>query len=322
MPAVRAADLRRVGLRLRDRDAARDERAQGRHDDALDAFAVAQRVRRVDDVVRRRAEMHEALRVVGHLRADDVHERTHVVTCLGLFLRDLLRRDAVRRAGDRVRGAAVADAGVGHRLRERALDPRLIADGRGRGEVWLQRLEQRGVAAVEAAVDRRDRVEAVLDGHALIANTFAAISCAHHAQAASELVIAGREDLGREDAGVRSARLADRDGRDRDPARHLHGRKERVEAAGDRVRSGERDADDRTRGVRGDRAREMGRAAGAADEHLHAARARLANPIAQRVRRAVRREHAHLAFDTEAAQRLDGDLHDGLVRRGAHEDAH
>ena len=107
--------------------------------------------------------MHEALRVVGHLRADHVDERANVVTGLRLFLGDLLRRDAVRGTRDRVRGGAVADADVGHRLREHALDPRLIADRRGGGKVGLQRLEQGGVAAVEAAVDRRDRVEAVLD---------------------------------------------------------------------------------------------------------------------------------------------------------------
>src|SRR6185503_1676189 len=49
--SVRAPDLRRVGLGLGDRDAARDERTERWHDDALDTLAVPQRVRRVDDVV-------------------------------------------------------------------------------------------------------------------------------------------------------------------------------------------------------------------------------------------------------------------------------
>src|SRR5438034_154796 len=120
MTAVRAPDLGCVGLRLGDGDAFGDEHGKGRHDHAVDALAVAERVRRVDDVVACRAEMHEALCLVGHVRADDVDERPHVVPGARLLLGHLLRGDAVGGARDRVPDALIGNADVRKRKRERA----------------------------------------------------------------------------------------------------------------------------------------------------------------------------------------------------------
>ena len=115
MTAVGAPDLRRLGLGFGDADALRDEHRDRRHDDPLDALAVAKRVGRVDDVVARRSEMHEALRLIGHLRADDVHEGAHVVARPRLLFRDLLGGDAIGSARDRVGNLPIAEPDVGER---------------------------------------------------------------------------------------------------------------------------------------------------------------------------------------------------------------
>ena len=88
VPAVGAADLRRVGLGLGERDEPRGEHAEPRQRDLLDRAAVAERVRGVDDVVRGRAEVHVARVLVLELAADDVHERAHVVAGALLLLGD------------------------------------------------------------------------------------------------------------------------------------------------------------------------------------------------------------------------------------------
>ena len=130
----------------------------------------------------------------------------------------------------------------------------------------------------------------------------------------------GREDFRREDARVRGAGVADRDRRDRHAAWHLHRREERIEPARDRVRRHERHADDRKGRERGDRAGEMRRAAGAADDHAHAARLERVDPRAESLRGPVRREHPGLHLDAEGAERLGGESHGGLVRGRAHDD--
>src|SRR5213594_1978283 len=98
--------------------------------------------------------MHEAFRLVGHLRADDIDERADVVAGARLLLRDFLRGDAVRSARDGVRDRLVTYADVRERECERALDPRLVLRrGRG-GEVRVERLVQTLIAPVEARIER------------------------------------------------------------------------------------------------------------------------------------------------------------------------
>ena len=173
MAAVRAADLRRVGLALGDGDAPRHERGDRRHEHALDALAVAERVRGVDDVVARGSEVDVPARLLGDLRADHVHERAEVMARLGLLVRDLLRQDLVGGARDGVRDRAIADALVGEGHGERALDARLVAHHGGGREVRMERTVDPGIAPIEAVVERREGVEAVRDRHP--ASTLAAM---------------------------------------------------------------------------------------------------------------------------------------------------
>src|SRR5687767_4330376 len=177
MPPVRAADLPRLGFRLGDLDAHRDRAREAWHDDLLDALAVAQRIGGVDDVVRRRAEVDEPLRVIRDLRSDDVHQGAHVVARLRLLLRDLGGDDLVARRLDRVGDAFRAEPGLRHRPRERALDAGLVADRRLLREVRVELAVELRVTAVEAVVERRDRVEARVEGPlAHEDRTFAAIA--------------------------------------------------------------------------------------------------------------------------------------------------
>ena len=78
-----------------------------------------------------------------------------------------------------------------------------------------------------------------------------------------------REDADGEQAGV--AGVADRDRGDRDAGRHLHDREQRVHAV--EVLERHRDADHRQRRDRGEHAGQVGRSAGAGDDH-RAARGR------------------------------------------------
>ena len=68
---------------------------------------------------------------------------------------------------------------------------------------------------------------------------------------------------GREQRGVLG--IADGDGRDGDPARHLHDREQRVQAA--EVLRRDRHADDRQHRLGGEHARQVGGPAGAGDDH-------------------------------------------------------
>src|SRR5207237_10862808 len=76
-------------------------------------------------------------------------------------------------ARGRLRGGVAGDAEVREGERERALDPGLVLRGRGRGEVWIERLVEGLVSAVKTRIERRDGVEAAGDGHP--ARTFAAM---------------------------------------------------------------------------------------------------------------------------------------------------
>ncbi len=125
--AVRAAGLRRLRLAFRERDEPRREQPEPREHHLLDRFAVPPGVRGVDDVHRRRTEMHEAPRVGRDLRADHVDERAHVVTDARLLGVDRGGADPLGCRGDRVGGGPWRDALVRQGPRERRLGLRLRA---------------------------------------------------------------------------------------------------------------------------------------------------------------------------------------------------
>ena len=99
---------------------------------------------------------------------------------------------------------------------------------------------------------------------------------------------------------VGGARGADGEGRHRHAGRHLHDRQQRIETAeGLRLH---RHAEHRQARLGGGHAGQVGRAAGAGDQHLEAARARAGGVLEQQVGRAVRGHHAHLVGDAELVE--------------------
>ena len=93
---------------------------------------------------------------------------------------------------------------------------------------------------------------------------------------------AAPEDLRREDRGV--ARVVQADARDGHARGHLHDREDRVEAAGGGQAAGQRHADHRQVGVRGDGAGQRRGDAGAGDDHAQAAHARVLGVLGDRRR--------------------------------------
>ena len=117
---------------------------------------------------------------------------------------------------------------------------------------------------------------------------------------AASAMVAERDHLRGEHAGVCRAGLADRHRRHRHARRHLHGRQQRVHAL-QRGRI-DRHADHRTRRVRGDDARQMRGGAGADDEDLHAALMRFVDQAHHARGRPMRGGHRHLPRDAEFVQ--------------------
>ena len=141
--------------------------------------------------------------------------------------------------------------------------------------------------------------------------------CLYSSNALRNRLVAQRQNLRREHAGVRRAGLADRYRRDRHAGRHLNGRQQRVEP----VQCGRVDwnADDRLRHVRRDDTAEVRGGAGTDDEDAHAARAGLGQQPHDALRRAVRRGDGHLDGDAELLQHIDSALHDRGIVLGTHE---
>ena len=90
---------------------------------------------------------------------------------------------------------------------------------------------------------------------------------------------------------------------------------------GGRVLRGQRHADHRQLGVRGDDAGQRRRQAGAGDDHPQAAHLRVLGVVGHDVGLAMRRHHAHLVADAALLELLAGLLHLGHVALGAHHDA-
>ena len=111
----------------------------------------------------------------------------------------------------------------------------------------------------------------------------------------------------------------DRHRRHRDAPRHLHDRKQAVEAVELRQRHGH--TDDRQGGHRRQHARQVGRPAGPGDQDPQAAAGRLLAVGQHLARGAVSRRHPHLVGDLEALEHLCRTLHHGQVRRAAHDDS-
>src|SRR5260221_3508872 len=170
-----AARLRGVGLALGERDEPRREQAEARQQDLLDRFAVAPGVRGVDDVHRRRAEMHEPARVLGDPVADLVHQGADVVADARFLGVHLGGADPTGGLRDRVGGLLGGEALLGERARERGLGLRLRAHAPFFGEVRVERRVELLVTAVEPRVEGRDRVEARGERHG--DRILAAIDC-------------------------------------------------------------------------------------------------------------------------------------------------
>src|SRR2546430_1226645 len=82
-----------------------------------------------------------------------------------------------------------------------------------------------------------------------------------------------------------------------------------IAASAERLRWDGGDADRGPRRERGDRPREVCRAAGPADDDAHAARLKRIDPLAERLGRAVRRETPRLGVDAEPLEHVGGQTH-------------
>ena len=133
-----------------------------------------------------------------------------------------------------------------------------------------------------------------------------------------QLRIGDGQDLGCEQRGVHGS--VDRHRGDGDAGGHLYGGQQRVQA----VERGalDRDADHGQRGVRRDRAGEVGGFSGGADQYAEAVFPRRNRKGARLLRRPVRRENVHLSGHTETFQRLDGFFNDGQVAVTAHDNSY
>ena len=110
------------------------------------------------------------------------------------------------------------------------------------------------------------------------------------------------EDLGREQAGVRG--VADGDGRDRDAARHLDDREQRVQAA--EVLRRDRHADDRQERLGGEHPGQVRGTAGAGDDDPDARGRGLLGVAEQVVGRPMRGHDPQLGGDAELGEDRDG----------------
>ncbi len=123
--------------------------------------------------------------------------------------------------------------------------------------------------------------------------------------------IMGRQHGHGEQRGVGGAGFADGEGGDRNAARHLHDGQQRIEAL--QMLRRHRHAEHRHDGLGGQHARQMGRAAGAGDDGLEAARLCRGGVVEEQIRRAMRRNDARLVGHAELLEHLRRRLHDGPV---------
>ena len=123
---------------------------------------------------------------------------------------------------------------------------------------------------------------------------------------------------GGQQRGIGCPRLADRQRADRNPARHLQDRKQRI-LAFQRMRV-HRHAEDGQRGHRCGHAGQVRRAPGTGDDDLEPGLARAACELVEPLRRAMGGHDAGVVTDSQGVKRFCGVLHRGPVRLAAHDD--
>src|SRR5579871_2495939 len=133
-----------------------------------------------------------------------------------------------------------------------------------------------------------------------------------------DALIGGGDDLRREYAGIGRAGFTNGHGGDGNSRGHLHHREKRVEA--EQGSGGNGDSDDRERGFGGDHAGQVGRAAGAGDDDLHATPFKGARVLAGARRRAMRRGDVDFVGNTELVEDFRGLIHDLEVGVADHND--
>ncbi len=128
------------------------------------------------------------------------------------------------------------------------------------------------------------------------------------------------EDRGGKKRGIDRARLADREGGDRYPGRHLDDRQQAVDAL--QHAAFDRHAQHRQRRQRRRHARQVGGPAGAGNDHPQAALARTFRVTVEPVGRAMGGNDPRLAADAEPIERAGGVLHRFPIGLAAHDDAY
>ncbi len=144
------------------------------------------------------------------------------------------------------------------------------------------------------------------------------LPCAPGVEPLGDLRVRQRQHRGRQQCGVDRARLADGQRADRDAARHLHDRQQRILAfQGMRI---DRHTEHRQWCHRRRHAGQVGGSAGPRDNHLEAFVAGAMGEVVQPLRRAMRRDDQRLIADLERVEGFGGVFHRGPVGLTAHDD--
>ena len=128
-----------------------------------------------------------------------------------------------------------------------------------------------------------------------------------------------REDLSRQERGVRGPARTDGESADRDAFRHLHDGQERIEAV--QLRRGDGHTEDRHERLRRDHPGEVRRTASASDDNLQASFGGRFRVAKQPIRSTVRGHDARFEWDAEVAQHLTRRAHVLVVALASHHDA-
>jgi hypothetical protein len=152
------------------------------------------------------------------------------------------------------------------------------------------------------------------------AKTFSVWAARKRFKGQTDLRDASAQDRRASSAGVRRARLADRERSDGDAGGHLDDRQQRVHAL-ERLRL-DGNAEHGERGFRRGHSREVRRSSAPRDQHLEPARLGRSRVFEQKIGCAMRRYDLHLVRDAEVFQRLGGGLERLPVRARAHDQPH
>jgi inner membrane protein len=153
----------------------------------------------------------------------------------------------------------------------------------------------------------------------LLREDLLAASRAPGSQSLPDLGMAGGDDGGGEEGGVRGSRLADGERPHRNTFRHLHDRQERVETV-ERCR-GDRHAEHRQEGLGGNHTGQVSRPSRSRDDHLEPALLRLLGVLERDVRRPVRGQDAGLERNLQLGQQVASRREDLQIGSASHDDA-